>query len=306
VAKLRGSAFLDGDHVYDLSERGLTVYPRLVPPQQREGPPPRREDPAGGGAPAGDGAPASGEGPAASGAPTGEDLSAPATVERLESGIHGLDDMIEAGWLRGTATLVAGPAGAGKTMLGLHFLRQGSAVGEPGLLLGFQENPAQLRRQLVSLGWDPGSLLGPGGIDHLYHTPVEMHVDAILRQVFARLDQHDVRRVVVDALGDLERCATSHQRFHDYLYSFLQHLVSREVTVMLLMEKPTATMLQGGGGQLFHLHREVSNMSDNILQLDMELAGSLTRTVQVTKSRSSAHDLTRRVLRITDTGLAVE
>ncbi len=273
VDKLRGSAFRDGDHVYDLSERGMTIYPRLLPPRRSEV------------------------------SPRGD---TPAPIERLESGIHGLDDMIEAGWLRGSATLVTGPSGAGKTMLGLHFLRRGAERDEPGLLLGFQENPPQLRRQLVSLGWDTDTLLGPGRIDHLYRSPVEMHVDVILREVFERLAQHRVKRVVVDAVGDLERCATSPERFHDYLYSFLQHLVSQEVTVMLLMEVPAAALTRAGGGQLLHLHREVSNMSDNILQLDMELVGSLTHTIRVTKSRSSAHDLTRHVLKITDTGLAVE
>lgn len=169
VLKLRGSDFLDGSHAFRITGAGLEVFPRLVSPAA----PP-------------DYTPFS---------------------ERLATGIGGLDGMIETGWLRGTNTLVAGPSGAGKTVLGLHFLREGADRGEPGLLVNFQENPTQLARILAGFGWDQGSVIGPGKLDVLYTSPVELQTDTIVAEIFRRIERHGVRRVVIDALGDLEKSA---------------------------------------------------------------------------------------------------
>src|SRR6266851_1465888 len=56
--------------------------------------------------------------------------------ERCATGVNQLDAMLNGGMPRGTATLVLGASGAGKTSLGLHFLSRSSAE-EPGLLFGF-------------------------------------------------------------------------------------------------------------------------------------------------------------------------
>ncbi|HET9765822.1 MAG TPA: ATPase domain-containing protein, partial [Thermoanaerobaculia bacterium] len=192
VVKLRGSAFLDGEHAFTLSAGGLTVYPRLVSPTGA-----RRFE---------------------------------ATPERLQSGIDGLDALVESGWLRGTSTLVAGPSGAGKTILGLHFLRHGVEQGEPGLLVNFQESPAQIHRAITSLGWDGEALLRPGRLDQLYSSPVELQIDTIIQEMLRRIDTHGVRRVVVDALGDLAKAAADPRRFSDYVYALSQELARRGVT----------------------------------------------------------------------------
>lgn len=260
VLKLRGSAFRDGSHAFVITSEGLQVFPRLLQPAEVGGYEP---DPG-----------------------------------RLRSGIGGLDDMIEAGWLRGTSTLVAGPSGAGKSMLGLHFLRQGVEDGEAGLLINFQENPSQLRRAMRSLGWSPERLIGPRKLDILYSPPIELQIDTIVDEVFRRIEEHDVRRVVVDALADLERSTPEPGRFRDYIYALTQHFARRNITSMLTLETPGPT------GQHWSRH-EVSYMSDNILLLSMELEQDLERTVRVVKSRGSAHDGKRHSLRIGSAGIDV-
>jgi circadian clock protein KaiC len=263
VVKLRGSAFLDGEHAFVLSSAGLTVYPRLVGPTGA-----RRYE---------------------------------ASPERLQSGIEGLDALVEAGWLRGTSTLVAGPSGAGKTILGLHFLRHGVQQGEPGLLVNFQESPAQIHRAMKSLDWDADALLQPGQLDQLYSSPVELQIDTIIQEVLRRIEAHGVRRVVVDALGDLAKAAADPRRFSDYIYALSQEMARRGITSMLVVEAPGDT----GGGYVIS-GRDVSEMSDNTLLLAMELTPELVRTVRIIKTRGSAHDGARHVLRISRLGIVVE
>lgn len=263
VVKLRGSGFLDGEHAFTISAAGLAVYPRLVGPTGA-----RRYE---------------------------------ASPERLQSGIEGLDALVEAGWLRGTSTLVAGPSGAGKTILGLHFLRHGVQQGEPGLLVNFQESPAQIHRAMKSLGWDADALLRPGQLDQLYSSPVELQIDTIIQEVLRRIEADGVRRVVVDALGDLAKAAADPRRFSDYIYALSQEMARRGITSMMVVEAPGDT----GGGYVIS-GRDVSEMSDNTLLLAMELTPELVRTVRVIKTRGSAHDGARHVLRISRLGIVVE
>lgn len=110
VDKLRGSAFLSGEHAYRLSADGLTVFPRLADPLDVERTPPSNE--------------------------------------RISLGSAELDGMLGGGVWAGTGTLVMGPAGAGKTMAGLDFLTAGADAGRGGVFATLQESSSQLARLL--------------------------------------------------------------------------------------------------------------------------------------------------------------
>ena len=72
---------------------------------------------------------------------------------RISTGIAPLDTMLAEGYAPGSSTLVAGPSGAGKTLMGLHFIFSGAADGEPGVIATLQENPVQLERIARGFGW---------------------------------------------------------------------------------------------------------------------------------------------------------
>jgi circadian clock protein KaiC len=261
VLKLRGSDFLTGQHAVHLGRNGIEGFRRFLTP---EVPPDYRP-----------------------------------VLERLKTGIPGLDELVATGWLRGTSTLVAGPSGAGKTTIGLHFLRTGVELGEAGLLTSFQESPTQLARVMTSHGWDPGATLGPGRLELYYVSPVELRIDAIASGILDRVERSGVRRVVLDAVSDLQKGAADALRYRDFLYSLSQALAVRNVTTMLLVESPG---LETGHGLTGF---EVSYMCDNILVLEMHLTDDLARTIRVLKSRGSEHDGRRRPLRISARGVAV-
>lgn len=261
VIKLRGSDFRNGEHAFTISENGLHLFPRLVAPSTS------RTEP---------------------------------VVERLRTGIDGLDQLIESGWLRGTSTLTAGPSGAGKTILALHFLRQGVAEGEAGLLVNFQESPMQLARSIESLGWSTEELIGPERLDVLYTSPVELQIDTIVQEVLRRIDEHGVRRIAIDALGELRRSASDHRRFTEYVYVLTQEFAQRQITAMLILETSG-----GDAGQEYGLGAEVSYMSDNVIALSMNYMPDLKRGIRVVKSRASAQDGNLYELRIGPSGMVV-
>lgn len=260
VGKLRGSAFLDGQHTFFITARGLDVFPRL-------------------------------RGPAV-------DFIYRPTDERLKSGIPGLDEMIATGWLRGSTTMLVGPSGAGKTVVGLQFLREGVRNREPSLLVSLEENPTQLERVMRHFGWDTASLLGPDRLDLFFCSPIELHIDTIIRELFGRIERNGVRRVVIDALGDLAYTAEDPVRFRDYLFALTQHFTTRNVTALFTVES--------AGASAHAFTREgISYLGDNLLQLEMVLGDTLTRTIRVLKTRGSAHDETRHTLSIGAGGVVV-
>lgn len=115
VAKLRGSSFLSGDHVYRVTGGGLQVFPRLADPVEHD--------------------------------------SRPAFEGRVSAGVPALDACLEEGYWRGSTTLIVGPSGIGKTLMCLEFLFAGGRAEEPGVLLTLQENRSQLARTMDPFGW---------------------------------------------------------------------------------------------------------------------------------------------------------
>ncbi|MEP6635270.1 MAG: ATPase domain-containing protein [Acidobacteriota bacterium] len=261
VEKLRGSNSIPGMHAFSITPRGIDLYPRLLTPKVT---PDYTE-----------------------------------RVERVATGITGLDEMIAEGFWRGSTTLIAGPTGSGKTIMGLNFISAGALKGEQGLYLGLQENPTQLARTMQNLGLKPEQLLNDG-FELMYRSPVEMQLDSVTTELFRRVRDGQIRRVVIDALGDLERSSIDRQRFSDFIYALSLWFAAQNVTCLMMYEL----------SELFGVHQisdqEISNMSDNIVLLGFRAGREMERTIRVIKTRASAHDNREHTLVITNKGVVIQ
>ena len=75
-------------------------------------------------------------------------------IERVPSGIPGLDPLIEGGFPKGRSILVTGEPGTGKTIFSLQFLAEGLSRGEKGIYVAADEPPFDIIEQAASMGWD--------------------------------------------------------------------------------------------------------------------------------------------------------
>ena len=246
VLKLRGSAYREGQHAFRIGAGGLELYPRLVAPRVPE--------------------------------------SYQSLTERLPTGIPGLDALAEGGLFAGSTTLIVGMTGTGKTTLALQFALEGVRRGERAMYVNFQENPAQLRRAIAALGADPEEVQKQG-LTLLYASPVELQIDSIVVEIFEATKSGTVRRLVIDAVGDLGAAASDAQRLHDYLYSLVQHFAARGVTTVLTLESG-----EGFTGASRMDDWRLSSMSDNLVYLAWSAGTVGRRTLRIVKMRGSAHE----------------
>ncbi|HEY2849456.1 MAG TPA: ATPase domain-containing protein, partial [Gemmatimonadaceae bacterium] len=116
---------------------------------------------------------------------------------------------------------------------------------------------------------------------------------------FRRIQQRHVRRLVIDALGDLASAATDPQRLHDYLYALVQHFAVSGITSILNFETAGNTIAGSG------MQNPMSYLSDNVLLLTVDGEERTRRALRVLKTRGSAHDRRVREVEISAAGLAV-
>jgi KaiC/GvpD/RAD55 family RecA-like ATPase len=75
-------------------------------------------------------------------------------MDRMPTGIKGLDDLIDGGLPRGTWTLVYGENGTGKTVIAMEFIWQGLCAGESCIYELTDQPVENLRTYFRSFGWD--------------------------------------------------------------------------------------------------------------------------------------------------------
>ncbi len=262
VLKMRGTDFQGGEHAYRISKNGIAVYPRLLPVKELG------------------------------------DFHL--TEERYRTGVDVLDAMVQEGFWRGSSTVVFGPPGSGKTLLGLHFLFKGIEGGEKVLLVSLQENRVQLTRVAAAFGWDVTAAIESEMLDLFYVSPVDVYIDELIIEVLDRATRAGATRVVIDSLNDLEVAAPDLRRFHDYMYALVQQMTVNGISLYMTSEVKdlfATTYLSEFG---------VSHMSDNLVLLHYLREESLVkRAIAILKTRASQHDPRIREFRITDEGLVI-
>src|SRR5687768_5829414 len=114
-------------------------------------------------------------------------------LTKAPTGIPGLDEITNGGLPAGRPTLVTGGPGSGKTLLGITFLINGATLyGEPGVLMSFEENAADLANDVASLGFDLPALVAQRKLlvdyVHVDRSEIEETGEYDLEALFIRLD----------------------------------------------------------------------------------------------------------------------
>ncbi len=119
-------------------------------------------------------------------------------MERINSGIIGLDELIEGGFVKGSSILIVGAPGAGKTIFGLQFLLAGLKNGENGIYFTLEERKEDLLKDVERFGWnkifEDYEKKGKFTIVHILPTSIEKIKDEIMKNC----NLFNPQRVVID------------------------------------------------------------------------------------------------------------
>jgi len=225
-------------------------------------------------------------------------------MERLKTGVPGLDEMLCGGFLPQTANLVEGAPGTGKTTLGMQFIYHGIvACGEPGLILTFEEFPQQYYNDAAGFGWDFRHMEEEGKLRVIMTSPEVGRAD--LEQVGGRIErlvqEIGARRVLIDSLSHFERLSKSPAHLRSIMYGFINSLKREGLTTVLTRES-VALLGEAEGGD----DTAAFLVDSYVLLRYVEIESAIHKAILVLKMRGSDHDKGIRQFEITSRGIEVQ
>jgi len=205
-------------------------------------------------------------------------------MDRVRTGIEGLDQLLCGGFLRGDAILVAGAPGTGKTSLGMQYLYNGiTQYREPGLFITFEEFPQRIYRDADNFGWDFRALEDQGKLKVLFTSPEVLQQDVVRDHglVNEMIGEIGATRVVVDSISHLHEAGGDLPRFREAVYGLVNALKRESLTALLIRELREQEKI-GTGPEEF--------VADGLILLTRSYVGAQhMRFVEVMKSRGSPH-----------------
>ncbi len=167
-----------------------------------------------------------------------------------QTGIPGLDDVLNGGLARGRLYLVEGMPGAGKTTLAMQFLIEGARRGEAVLYITLSETRAELDSVAKSHGWDltgvtirellPQENALESEEQYTMYHPSEVELAATTKLILDDVQKLKPTRVVFDSLSELRLVAGNPLRYRRQILALKQYFAGRQCTVILL-DDMTAT-----------------------------------------------------------------
>lgn len=209
-------------------------------------------------------------------------------MERVRTGIPGLDEMLWGGFLPQTANMIEGAPGTGKTTLGMQFICHGIvACGEPGLILTFEEFPQQYYEDAASFGWDFRQMEREGKLRVVMTSPEVSKAD--LEQVGGRTEglvrELGAKRILVDSLSHFDRLSGDPSELRSTVYGFVNGLKREGLTAVLTRES-TALLGESEG-----VDDALAFLVDSYVLLRyVEIESAVRKALLVLKMRGSNHD----------------
>jgi len=219
------------------------------------------------------------------------------TDERISSGIDGLDAMLDGrGYYRGSSILLSGTAGTGKTSLAAHFARAACKRGERCLYLSFEESPAQIIRNMLTIGVDLAPFVASGLLRINSTRPNLYGLESHLAAIHKLVNECRPQNVIVDPISNMDGGDDSAEAY-SMLLRLVDFLKEQKITSFLVN-------LTNGGEALEQTKTRISSLIDTWLLLRaIEVGGERNKVLYVLKSRGMAHSNQLREFTVSSKGI---
>jgi circadian clock protein KaiC len=259
VVKYRGRRFRGGFHDFIIATGGVRVFPRLVSAEHR--------------------------------------TSFARTVLSSESAE--LDALLGGGVERGSSVLILGPAGTGKSLLALTFIRSAINRGECAAMFVFDEELGLLFERAKGLGIDLQAMVGTEKLAIEQVDAAELTPGEFSERVRRCVEVYRAQTVVFDSLNGYQAAMPGEHAIILHIHELLQYLNRQGATTFL-------TVAQHGLVGDMKAPVDVTYLADTVMLLRyFEALGRVRRAISVIKKRTGAHEETIREYRIGRHGIAL-
>lgn len=220
--------------------------------------------------------------------------------KRAQTGIEGLDRLVEGGFPQGSMIVLAGSPGAGKTIAAAQYLHHGATkLGEKGVYISFGERKEVFFRNMERFGLNFEELEESGKFQFLdLMTTSNAAVSDTLELALDEVHRMKARRLVLDSFSALAS-AFSNKTEARIILQLLEKLM-RDIscTTLLLVETPMGQAGLGFGFEEF--------VSDGIILFEtIEVRSGIQKRAIIRKMRGTNHDQNYCKIVISDQGLSL-
>jgi circadian clock protein KaiC len=220
-------------------------------------------------------------------------------VERISTGVPGLDALIEGGIPQGFTVLVAGNPGTGKTVLTSHFLYDGLTKNQNGLYVSFAEADYSFYNNTARLGMNFREFQKQNKFSFLDFSAVtQQGIQDALEEVLATIKETHTKRIVIDSFSAILQSFVNLNEARIALHVVLGKMLrSQGVTTLVIGEVPIGTPSIGSGFEEF--------VADGIIKLEHGINNASPVIVKVIKMRTTMIDREPHIAVIKEHGMIV-
>jgi len=232
-------------------------------------------------------------------------------LERVKTGIPGMDEVLNGGIPKRNVVLLSGGPGTGKSIFGQQFLYSGLLSEEPGVLVVLEEHPVQVRISMSQFGWNVRPYeerglfavvdaftagIGEAAKRERYVVRAPDDFTSLIDVLRDAVKDLKASRVVIDSVTTLY--ITKPMLARGMVMQLKKVLSGLGCTSILVSQVSVTERGFGGPG--------VEHAADGIIRLDLdEIDGTLYRSLIVWKMRGTRHSMRRHPFEITDKGIIV-
>jgi circadian clock protein KaiC len=210
----------------------------------------------------------------------------------LPTGSRELNALLGGGVERGSSVLVLGPAGTGKTIIALTFVKNAVERGERAAMFVFDEELGLLLQRARALGLDLQAMMDSKDLVLEQVDAAELTPGEFSERVRVCVESQGVQTVVIDSLNGYQAAMPGEHALILHIHELLQYLNRRGATTFL-------TVAQHGLVGDMKAPVDITYLADTVVLLRyFEAIGRVRRAISVIKKRTGVHEDTIREYQI--------
>jgi circadian clock protein KaiC len=217
----------------------------------------------------------------------------------LPSGIEQLDEMLGGGLEEGTACLITGSTGAGKSTISSLYVQAAAKRGETSVIFCFDERKDTFLRRSEALGLGIDSFIEQGLIDLRQVNVSELSPGEFAQVIRGAVEESNAKVVVIDSLSGYMSSMPGENMLMTQLHELLSYLSSVRVLTIMVVAKYGITYSNS-------FDVDASYIADTILLVrHFEASGKMHRFITVVKKRHGSHENSIREFKIAAGGCEI-